>query len=198
MGSVWSTWAPKQIMAPTLTRPTDTRVLLPSRPEFGRLGHMSQQQDPSAPSQTTDSTGQIADTTGLLAMSRRAGRQYSLYFVLLGAAALVLGFLLAVMSWEVAIPVGLLIIAACIAALGKFVNSNQRVVGEFNHFARPFWGVYLVALLVAIGGVLLWKDHAWMGWVGGGLGLLDGLVAGHFVDRASKASTAPAASSALH
>lgn len=147
---------------------------------------MSQHQDPS----------QIADTTGLLAMSRRAGRQYSLYFVLLGAAALVLGFLLAVMSWKVAIPVGLVIIGACIAALGKFVNSNQRVVGEFNHLARPFWIGYLVALVVAIGGVLLWKD--WMGWVGGGLGLLDGLVAGHFVDRASKASTAPTASSAVH
>lgn len=131
-------------------------------------------------------------------MSRRVGRQYSLYFVLLGAAALVLGFLLAVMSWKVALPVGLAIIAVCVAALGKFVSQHQQVVGSLNHLARPFWGGYLVALLVAILGVLLWQGHQWMGWVGGGLGLLDGLVAGHFVDRASQAATKPSATSAVH
>lgn len=139
--------------------------------------------NPSQPS------GQIADTSAVLALSRRAGRQYSLYFVMLGAAALVTGFLLWAMSWKVAIPVGLVIVAICVYALGRFVSGHRSLVGQLNHLARPFWVVYLLALLAAMVGTVVWQQHQWVGLAGGAVGLLDGLVTGHFVDRASRAAT---------
>ncbi|MEL4358971.1 MULTISPECIES: hypothetical protein [unclassified Luteococcus] len=148
--------------------------------------------------QHTPGQSSIADPNALLAVSRRAGRTFALYFVLLGLAALVAGFLLSVLSLKIAIPAALLVVGACVAALGIFANNHRHIARQFSHLARPFWLAYGFAVLLAILGVAFWAGHEWIGWVGGGLGLVDGLAAGHFIDRASQAATRSTADSAVH
>ncbi|MGO4958084.1 hypothetical protein ACTQ49_12595 [Luteococcus sp. Sow4_B9] len=143
-------------------------------------------------------SGQIADPNALLALSRRVGRQYAMYFVLLGLAALVLGFLLFALAPVPAIAVGLVIVGLCVFALGRFVQGHRTVVSQLNHLARPFWVVYVIALVAAVAGTLAWAQHEWIGLAAGTVGLLDGLATGHFVDRASQISTQPGSGPRVH
>ncbi|HSN44683.1 MAG TPA: hypothetical protein VLR88_11605, partial [Propionibacteriaceae bacterium] len=58
-------------------------------------------------------------------------------------------------------------------------------------YTRVFWGLWAITMILTILGVGLWTGHAWVGWVGGVAGLLQGAGIGHLIDReaARRAST---------
>lgn len=147
----------------------------------------------SNPHPTRPQADAIADANALLALSRQAGRQYAMYFVLIGVAGLVAGFVLFALAPAVALPVAALVVLASIAPLVLFTRSHAHLVGQLNRLALPFWVVYAVACAVMATGALRgngsYDNTLTLVVVGALLALLDGLVVGHFTDQASKRIT---------
>jgi len=125
----------------------------------------------------------VADRASVVALARKQGRAFAMYYVLLGVASFVLGMLLALLPFGIGVALGLAIFLACMVGLGVFINTHRSTARAFMKLARLFWVMWGVTMILTIVGVGLWDDHAWLGWLGGVLGLLQGLAVGHLIDR---------------
>ena len=144
----------------------------------------------------------IADANALLALSRQAGRQYAMYYVLIGAAGLVGGVVIAALAPRIALPVAALIIVMSIVPLVLFVRSHTHLVGQLNKLAMPFWITFAFACALMVFGAFRstaeYSNTLTLILAGGVLSVLDGLVVGHFTDQASKRLTRAVPDSAVH
>ena len=130
-----------------------------------------------------DGVGPVADRGAIRAIARADGRAFSLYFVLLGAATFVRGMLLALLPFAWGLALGLAIFAASMVGLGVFINTHRATARAYTNYARLFWGMWGVTMILTILGVGLWTGHEWLGWVGGVAGLVQGAGVGHLIDR---------------